>query len=191
MSTEKDVFDALVANVFSDEELTVMREAGAAAYYMEPVTPNRKELLELLDSAMDSLLHMRIGQEWGSLRERVLTEFSNRLVPVLGLRYGEETLIRGACSFMVHEGDGLGTLDGNPVVIGDFLGMDIDSWYDMPFSEAALEASECYKRDIGLHVVLGCSRLEFADGSTEILGNVTVPLNHGEPTLYRVQRQQL
>jgi hypothetical protein len=79
-------------------------------------------------------------------------------------------------------------LDEGASIYGDFLSMDIRSWLDIPSSEAAIGASYFYEIDNGLHVIMSGSRLEQPDGSVEILGDVTVPLNHGKPELYRVLR---
>lgn len=88
---------------------------------------------------------------------------------------------------MTRDG-GFGILDGGPLLFGYFQALDFGQWYDAPFSEQALENNHLYRRTDGLHLLIGATRLEYADGSIELIGDVSVPINHGRPELFKVQR---
>ncbi len=184
MSADED-FSRILQGSFSPEEIAEAEKAAACnPYALEPVLPNREMLLEYLQAMLVALTDMRVERDW----EQLTAEFANNVTSILDIHSGDEVLVREPRSFLGPEGS-FGVLDGSSEISGDFFGMCVEDWFDVPFEEGALQDVERYKTEAGLHVMIGGAALSSPfDESREALGMILVPLNHGRPELYKVLR---
>lgn len=183
MAGEQGDFDSLVAGLLADGDFLVGAEKPAAPPLLLPVTPDRAEMLRLCDAAVDGLTELKVGPGWEDLRRRIMDEFTFRFLPDLDIEPNDEVHIRGARSFATPAG--WVVLDGGQEIVGDFQTLLIDSWYDLPFEEAACRHMDEFRREDGLHLMLEAGRL-LLDDEVQVVGLMAVPLNHGRPELYRV-----
>ncbi|MCA9332940.1 hypothetical protein KDA00_03630, partial [Candidatus Saccharibacteria bacterium] len=147
------------------------------------VSPSREELIESFHAMLAAFTDLRVENDWTKLS----AEYANRMIPSIGIRPGAEMLVRSARSFLSE--NGIGILDSGPEIIGNFQAFCIESWYDVPFTEAAAESFDMYRVDVGLHLMIGQAVLNWpATGDRELIGDVLVPLDHGKPSLFSVIR---
>lgn len=169
-------------SAFSPEEAEALVRGIPTAATIEPLDPSRSELLACFYDALPDLSPQREEGDWVGMS----AAFNQLLIPRLyGVRFQQELRIKGARSFFTEE-KGV-VLDGEKDITGKFGGFCVESWFNVPFSEAACDDPEPFRVDVGLHLMLDEATIQWTTDLEEI-GEVLVPLDHGTPELYKVLR---
>lgn len=183
-----DPFFGLMKQTFTPADLQRMSQ-NTSPYTLEPIQPGREELLGHFDALLEQLLVAREQQA----RRASIASFLGNLTSLLEVAPGDPVCIRRLTSYKTRFADGeygWGVLHGVGAVLrGEFGGMTVDGWFDIPqgIEEPEEPELELYRRDQGLLVVVANPELVFEDGDILPLDGPTgVPLNHGKPDLYRV-----
>jgi hypothetical protein len=187
---DEDPFMDLMGRAFSPADLRRM-SLSVSPYTIEPMQPGRNELLAHFDGLLEQLL---LAREQKVKRAKIET-FLGNLAGLIEVSPGEPLWVKRPMSYKTRFSDGeygWGVLRGDDAVLrGDFGGMVVDEWFDIPLGieEPEEDELELYRREQGLLVVIANPELAFEDGDVLPLEGLTgVPLNHGMPELYRVLR---
>lgn len=185
---DEDPFKDLIRRTFTPEDLRRM-SLSASPYAIEPIQPGRQEMLLHFDALLEQLLRLREQD----VRRAKIESFLGNLASMIEVSPGEQVYVKRPLSYKTRFADGeygWGVLNCDDVVLrGDFGGMIVDEWFDIPegIEEPEEHELELYRREQGLLVVVANPELEFDDGDVLSLEGLTgVPLNHGRPELYRV-----
>lgn len=189
MSQIDDEFKRLVGVAFTAEEQERFDQPDCA-FTTERLIPGREELLRDFDGLLEVLLGVKQEEEARRHKDRFLGDIALKV----NISFGTELRVSKASSFVTQVATGelaWGVLNGGADIFGDFAGLSIAPWYDVPTDEHP-EEEDLYFRDCGLMIAVTNPHLVFADGERQPLdGRSLVPLNHGMPEMYRVLRPTL
>lgn len=184
MSDTHNDFEKLVGGLFSAEEELEFNSQLQGPFY-EQLYPDRIVLLEHFDALMDCL----ICTDLPSKRDEALAKFFTSMALIRELEPEMAMAVFNPASFIrTSEADGtaLGLFDENSKATGNYQGLSLGPWLDIPRGEELPDEEEPYFRKYGLLVCLQNVQVITPDAEGELDGVVRIPLNHGEPELFRI-----
>lgn len=184
MSHTHDDFEKLVGGIFSPEEEQELSSQLQGPFY-ELLYPGRQELLEHFDALIERL----VCTDLPSKRDEALAKFFTSMALIQELEPEMAMALFNPASF-IRTSDanetGLGLFDKDTKVTGNYQGLALGPWLDIPRGEDLPDDEEPYLRKYGLLVCLKNVQVITPEAEGEIDGLVRIPLNHGEPELFRV-----
>ncbi len=181
-------FELLVDRNFTEEdENRAETDALVNPYTTELLVPTRTELLALFEVTKDLCEDLIITKKWDELGEA----FSEAIAGRIGAAPGTEVMVANPNSFFSAEG--IAIVDEGANIFGDYLLMFVGPWEEVGYTAFEAEGETGirtgrFHREFGLQIVLAGAVLEQQDQTRVWLGEVHIPLEHGNPELYRVLR---
>ena len=174
-----------MSSAFSPKEQLDLDLEALSPYTFQQVTPNRAELLE----HFDDLLALLVSAD-EHLAQAHIDRFLDSLATVVDLAFGTRLKVKQVSSIITAKNSGgmeWSMTSPDTDLFGDFAGMLVGPWYDVPHGLKPKEPS-IYERKHGLLLVLNNASLTCRDVPVAEIADdcAIVPLNYGKPELFRV-----
>lgn len=172
-------FERIMNKEFTRSE---RREFGLSAFMTELLEPKLNIIVEIFSG-----MHVRKAlSNHEDLIKELTEDVQKFLEPSVPLVRGDEILLTKVNSYI--SGDLLGIIPEGFKIIGSWQGLIADNWYELPLSDTPFTGNPLdFIREVGLIAAVDGAVL-IADDSEQRIGDVLVPLEHGEPRWEKVFR---
>jgi len=183
MTNPDDVaFERMMRKVFPKSERDPF---SLSAYMTEPLEPPIRDLIKIFTEMLIVKASGNVKNE--DFVDEMAKDVRSLIEPCLRMENGGEILIKNPASYMAAD-DELWMLSEEYRIIGLFNGITVGAWCETPAYDYEFKGDPTdFERELGLIILIGNAAV-ISSAREERVGDILVPLEHGEPKWEQVVR---